>query len=482
MASEEVELIESDSPFFPSGSAIPQTILEDLCSRFLINIPEEERKDIVRLCFQIETAHWFYVDFHRQEQPDLPPCGLKDFTNIIFRQFPFLNKTGEDIDEVFENWKKYKYSVPVYGAILLNQSLDKCVLVQPFMSRTSWGFPKGKVNKDESAFDCAVREVLEETGFDMSFFADPDAYLEHNFQDHQVRLYIVPGVPEKTVFQPQTRGEIKGIEWFYIGDLPSHKKDTISRENLGLNPNAFFMVMPFVKGLKKWISATRQQQTNPSSEPNTMESTGNKQLQKLLAKEEQRLEQEQKRAALERRRKQQQDRFQLQHELNHPLRQSHTQQRSKIFKDYQSLKEAELGHRVSPVMKDRDDKPMYKILQRPAEEAVNEKSFNPIEQLLSGKLGYGPITPTQPPTPMGVSTSYEPTHHPYFHPQGIIGISPEHASPRVTPSTPPSSLRHKQRTATPSEHSWEDKEFQFTSPAFLNFKFDRKSILACLPT
>lgn len=29
-------------------------------------------------------------------------------------------------------------------------------------------------------------QVLEETGFDMSFFADPDTYLEHNFQDHQV--------------------------------------------------------------------------------------------------------------------------------------------------------------------------------------------------------------------------------------------------------------------------------------------------------
>ena len=40
---------------------------------------------------------------------------------------------------------------------------------------------------------------------------------------------------------------LQSIEWFYIGDLPSHKKDTISRENLGLNPNAFFMVMPFVK-------------------------------------------------------------------------------------------------------------------------------------------------------------------------------------------------------------------------------------------
>lgn len=99
---------EADSPYIPSNSIIPQTVLEDLCrwaqkdifilvwcpvfanndfilsfkSRFLINIPEEERKDVVRLCFQIETAHWFYVDFYRQEQPDLPACGLKDFTRI----------------------------------------------------------------------------------------------------------------------------------------------------------------------------------------------------------------------------------------------------------------------------------------------------------------------------------------------------------------------------------------------------------------
>lgn len=35
---------------------------------------------------------------------------------------------------------------------------SKCVLVQSFSSK-SWGFPKGKVNKDESGFDCAVREV-----------------------------------------------------------------------------------------------------------------------------------------------------------------------------------------------------------------------------------------------------------------------------------------------------------------------------------
>lgn len=66
--------------------------------------------------------------------------------------------------------------------------------------------------------------------------------------------------------------------------------------------------------------------------PNTVESPGNAQLQKLLAKEEQRLEQEQKRAAIERRRKQQQERFQQQHELNHPLRHHHTQQKTRTLK------------------------------------------------------------------------------------------------------------------------------------------------------
>ena len=29
-------------------------VLDDLCSRFLLNVPEEEREDVIRLCFQGE--------------------------------------------------------------------------------------------------------------------------------------------------------------------------------------------------------------------------------------------------------------------------------------------------------------------------------------------------------------------------------------------------------------------------------------------
>ena len=49
-------------------------------SRFIINIPEEERQDLIRVFFQIELAHWFYLDFYCQEKPELRNVGIKDFS------------------------------------------------------------------------------------------------------------------------------------------------------------------------------------------------------------------------------------------------------------------------------------------------------------------------------------------------------------------------------------------------------------------
>lgn len=35
----------------------------------------------------------------------------------------------------------------------------KALLVQGYLAKSGWGFPKGKVNEDEAPHDCAVREV-----------------------------------------------------------------------------------------------------------------------------------------------------------------------------------------------------------------------------------------------------------------------------------------------------------------------------------
>ena len=150
-------------------------------------------------------------------------------------------------DRIIEQFREYKQAVPTYGAILLNETLTHVLLVQGFWSKSSWGFPKGKVNEQEDPARCAVREVLEETGFDISHLISAHEFLETTVNDQLTRLYLIPGVPHETKFIPRTRNEIRDIQWFPIADLPTCKKDAGTKLRLRIGASSFFMVFPFVK-------------------------------------------------------------------------------------------------------------------------------------------------------------------------------------------------------------------------------------------
>ncbi|XP_044518273.1 m7GpppN-mRNA hydrolase [Gracilinanus agilis] len=233
---------------------IPSSVLDDLCSRFILHIPSEERDNAIRVCFQIELAHWFYLDFYMQNTPGLPQCGIRDFAKAVFNHCPFLLPQGEDVQKVLDEWKEYKMGVPTYGAIILDETLENVLLVQGYLAKSGWGFPKGKVNKEEAPHDCAAREVFEETGFDIRDYICKDDYIELRINDQLARLYIIPGIPKDTKFNPKTRREIRNIEWFSIEKLPCHRNDMTPKSKLGLAPNKFFMAIPFIRPLRDWIS------------------------------------------------------------------------------------------------------------------------------------------------------------------------------------------------------------------------------------
>ncbi len=85
--------------------------------------------------------------------------------------------------------------------------------MQGYWSHSSWGFPKGKVNEAEDPEVCAIREVLEETGFDATTKLDHTQFLEATILDQTVRLYLVPGVEEDTKFETRTKCEIRDIRY-----------------------------------------------------------------------------------------------------------------------------------------------------------------------------------------------------------------------------------------------------------------------------
>eukprot|EP00242_Pyramimonas_sp_CCMP2087_P008099 CAMPEP_0198202598 /NCGR_PEP_ID=MMETSP1445-20131203/5787_1 /TAXON_ID=36898 /ORGANISM="Pyramimonas sp., Strain CCMP2087" /LENGTH=423 /DNA_ID=CAMNT_0043873603 /DNA_START=134 /DNA_END=1405 /DNA_ORIENTATION=- len=228
-------------------------LLEDLSIRFVVNAPTEELQDFERMLFLIEKAHWFYEDNVRPESLEtLKSLSLLEFAECMFRSCDTLKPYEKHVAEIYKKFNAYKHTVPVHGAIILNCAMDRVLLVQGFKANSTWGFPKGKINKDERECACAAREVEEEIGFDVSGRLVEEDYLEATRGGQYSRLYIIPDVPESTCFMTHTKGEIGMIAWHDIAALPTSSN---VKNADGLK---YFLVGPFINPLKKWIKAHKK--------------------------------------------------------------------------------------------------------------------------------------------------------------------------------------------------------------------------------
>lgn len=244
--------------------------------RFIINLPQEELESVERICFQVEEAQWYYEDFIRPLDPDLPSLSLRNFCLRIFQHCPLLSEFSPyHHATAFEEFLAYKTRVPVRGAIMLNDEMDEVILVKGWKKGANWSFPRGKINKDESDLACAIREVYEETGYDINSAGlvrpeDTAKYIDVAIQHQHIRLYVFRGVPKDTPFEARTRKEISKIEWWKLSDLPTLKKKKQQQEgrgeDLAMNANKFYMVAPFLVPLKKWISQQKRIEKSRSTD------------------------------------------------------------------------------------------------------------------------------------------------------------------------------------------------------------------------
>ncbi|CAO2655357.1 Nn.00g104210.m01.CDS01 [Neocucurbitaria sp. VM-36] len=238
--------------------------LDDLCVRFIVNLPNEELQSVERICFQIEEAQWFYEDFIRPLDPNnLPSMHLRKFSQLMFQHCPLFSAYSEELhQQAYEQFLAYKTRVPVRGAIMLNEDMTHAVLVKGWKKGAKWSFPRGKINKEEADLDCAVREVYEETGFDLreANLVEPDEQMKKitvTMREQSMMLYVFRGVPMDAYFEPRTRKEISKIDWYKLTDLPTlRRKNQVQQQGTGndlIKESSFYMVAPFLGPLRSWI-------------------------------------------------------------------------------------------------------------------------------------------------------------------------------------------------------------------------------------
>jgi mRNA-decapping enzyme subunit 2 len=226
-----------------------QRCFQGLAEKFLPIIPKEDRKSFNRIGFHVEAAWWFYNDFCRPAAPSLPNMNLRHFANCVLAFQPALLKPFGglgNIEKLLDGFFAYRSQIPVCGAAIFDRSRQRLLLVRGLHSSAKWSFPRGKMSAHESAAACAIREVYEETGYDISPLVDEQRKLEWIKPGlHPIRIYIVtlPAGDEKFPFEPKTMGEIGQIGWHRL-------------ESLKQQPKLYYDVAQFIKDLLLFGSTT----------------------------------------------------------------------------------------------------------------------------------------------------------------------------------------------------------------------------------
>ncbi|KDD76438.1 hypothetical protein H632_c226p2 [Helicosporidium sp. ATCC 50920] len=200
------------------------------------------RKDIVR----VAPGH----------QGRLKSLNLREFTGLIFEACPGLAPWKESVGSIYEAFNQYKREVPVCGAIMLNPDKTKCLLVRGWKKQATWGFPRGKLASGETEEECAIREVLEETGYDIASKLRPEWSLVATIDRQATRMYIIPDVPEDTPFAPTVRYEIGAFAWYHVAQLPDTREANAAfLAGEDGSKFRFFNVWIYMKQVKTWINS-----------------------------------------------------------------------------------------------------------------------------------------------------------------------------------------------------------------------------------
>lgn len=132
-------------------------------------------------------------------------------------------------------YERPKTKIKKAGGFIFDRPRQKILLVQ---SRGQlWGPPKGTMQENETPNECAIREIKEETGFEVS---------ENDFQGYSVIkskaiYYHIEASSEDLKVIPQSHienNDANGIGWFHVDCL----NDLIESKTISINQHCRLLI------------------------------------------------------------------------------------------------------------------------------------------------------------------------------------------------------------------------------------------------
>lgn len=121
------------------------------------------------------------------------------------------------------------------GALILNNNLDKCLMVYQKRS-TFWGIPKGsKLDENENTYLCMLREVKEEIGLDFNYIKHDiikKIIIHNDICIYIIKIFLDPLPICSPPFEDNNDNhEIGKIEWVKLEDGYNRKINSVTKNS-----------------------------------------------------------------------------------------------------------------------------------------------------------------------------------------------------------------------------------------------------------
>lgn len=134
---------------------------------------------------------------------------------------------NEDLEQLKKAFFKHFTPVTAAGGVVENEKGEILLIFR----RGKWDLPKGKLDKGETIEQCALREVMEETGLTNVVLKHPLTITYHTYDEFGKHIlkdshWFQMNVNGKQKLTPQTEEDIHEIKWVKKSSLNKYFENT----------------------------------------------------------------------------------------------------------------------------------------------------------------------------------------------------------------------------------------------------------------